>query len=342
MRRVRWAVGAVALITAMTPLQASAGTDALQGQPDRIELPNGWQPEGITTDGRNLYVGSLVDGAIWRASTKTGAGRILAPGATGRVAAGVEYDFRRDLLWVAGADTAKIRVYDADSGRLLRTYAFASATPRFLNDLVVTRHAVYATDSFNQELAVIPFGGKHDDLSAARDGNGHHGGLPKASAAFTLPLTGDLHYVPGFNLNGIVKSHGRLLAVQSNTGLLFRINPTTGVTRTVDLGGALLANGDGLEVHGNILYVVRNDGLVAVVKLDHDVDRGEQVAELTSGDLDVPTTAALAQGSLWVVNARFLPSPTPDTPYWITRLDRFSGASSLQGAGMRAGLGATR
>ena len=35
---------------------------------NRIPLPNGWQPEGITSDGDTLYVGSLVNGAIWRGS----------------------------------------------------------------------------------------------------------------------------------------------------------------------------------------------------------------------------------------------------------------------------------
>ena len=37
--------------------------------------------------------------------------------------------------------------------------------------------------------------------------------------------------------------------------------------------------------------------------------------------LDVPTTIALARGSLWAVNARFTTPPTPTTPYWITRVD---------------------
>jgi hypothetical protein len=37
-------------------------------------------------------------------------------------------------------------------------------------------------------------------------------------------------------------------------------------------------------------------------------------------DFDVPTTLAFAGGSLWAVNARFTTSPTPATPYWITRV----------------------
>ncbi len=29
--------------------------------PDRIDLPAGWAPEGITTDGTTLYAGSLAE-----------------------------------------------------------------------------------------------------------------------------------------------------------------------------------------------------------------------------------------------------------------------------------------
>lgn len=310
MRRVL-GVAALALLAALVPVQAAqAGEDHL---PDQIDLPHGWQPEGITTDGRSLYVGSLADGAIWRAQPRTGDGEVLAPGRTGRVAVGVEYDRRRDVLWVAGGPTGQIRAHDADTGKVLRTYRFPLGTGRFLNDLVVTRRGVFATDSMNQELAVVLF---------KTHGDGHS--LPPRSRATTLPLTGDLVYAEGFNLNGIVRSQGRLLAVQSNTGLLYRINQRTGVTREVDLGGASLTNGDGLEIDDEILYVVRNqDNLVAVVELDDDLDSGELVDEITSTGFDVPTTAALARDSLWVVNARFGTTPTPQTPYWITRVDEY-------------------
>ena len=309
MRRI-WGVGALALLAALVPVQvAQAGDDPL---PDQIDLPNGWQPEGITTDGRSLYVGSLADGAIWQANPRTGDGEILAPGRTGRVAVGVEYDRLRDVLWVAGGPTGQIRAHDGDTGRVLRTYSFPSSTGRFLNDLVVTRRGVFATDSMTQELAVVPFKTNGD----------HQHSLPPRSVATTLPLTGDLVYVEGFNLNGIVRSHGRLLAVQSNTGLLFRINQRTGVTHEVDLGGASLTNGDGLEIDDETLYVVRNqNNLVVVVELDGDLESGEPVEEITSTGFDVPTTAALARDSLWVVNARFGTTPTPEAPYWITRVD---------------------
>lgn len=179
----------------------------------------------------------------------------------------------------------------------------------FLNDVAVTRDAVYVTDSVlaNQHLAVVPLG--------------LGGALPDPSAAFTLPLTGDLSYSAGFNANGIASSRGWLLIVQSNEGLLFRVDPRTGATTRVDTGGYPLTAGDGLEVRGSTLHVVRNQlRLVAMLRLGAGLRSATLLGEVTSAGLDVPTTATPAAGQLWAVNARFGTPVTPDTEYWITRL----------------------
>jgi hypothetical protein len=97
-----------------------------------------------------------------------------------------------------------------------------------------------------------------------------------------------------------------LLAVQSNAGKLFKINPRTGDTREVDLGGATLTNGDGMLLAGRVLFVVQNrDNRIAVVVLSRSLDRGRLVAELTDPEFDVPTTIAFQAGRLYAVNARF-------------------------------------
>ena len=319
MRQLRWGIGTIATLMTLTALQASpvAAQHGHDNPPDSIALPNGWQPEGITTDGKFVYSGSLADGAIFRASVRTGDGKVLATGAPGRVAAGLDFDKRRDLLWVVGGPTGEIRAQNADNGKVVATYEFPSTTAagRFLNDVVVTHDAVFATDSFNQELAVIPL--KHGH------GHGHGHGLPPASAATILPLTGDVVFQDGFNLNGIVESRHMLISVQSNTGLLFRINERTGVSRTINLHGALVTGGDGLELDGRLLYVGRNQGQVDAVKLNHNLGAGRVVATITDPSFDTPTTLALARHSLFVINARFnsVPTPTPDTPYSITRVD---------------------
>ena len=306
MARSRFVILVLALLMSLAPVAASAH----QARPDRIDLPDGWQPEGITTDGMFLYSGSLANGAILRANPRNGNTKIIARGRQGRMAVGIDYDRSRGLLWVAGGSTKTIRAYDAHSGTLLARYDFPSATDRFINDLVVRRRGVFATDSSNQELLIVRL----------RLGDR----LPGPRAATTRPLTGDLVYQDGFNLNGIVKSGRRLIAVQSNTGMLFRINPFTGRTRMIDLGGTVLTNGDGLEIDGDILYVVRNqNNEIAVVDLNRRLTRGKVVDRITDEDFDTPTTVALLRHSLYAVNARFNTTPTADTDYWITRVHAF-------------------
>ena len=92
----------------------------------------------------------------------------------------MDYDRKRDLLWVAGGPTGMVRAQDADTGKVVREYDFSDKS-RFLNDLTVTRRAVLVTDSFNQELAVIPFHRKH-----GHDSSQHRNGLPPAGAGTVL------------------------------------------------------------------------------------------------------------------------------------------------------------
>ncbi|WP_148571704.1 superoxide dismutase [Nocardioides caldifontis] len=285
---------------------AASPPDVTDHLPDRINLPRGYQPEGVTTDGRRLYVGSLADGSIRRVDPRTRSHKTIAAGKRGRVAVGVDHDARRGLVWVAGGATSVVRAHDARTGKVVRTYRFRPLADRFLNDLVVTRAGVFVTDSVNQRLAVVPLHGRK---------------LPPPRAARILRLTGALEHEPGFNLNGIVASKGRLLAVQSNTGRLFRIDPASGRTFRVRTGGYPLTAGDGMELDGRLLHVVRNQlDLVATLELSPRLRHARLVAEQSSSDFDVPTTVALVGHSLWAVNARF-GNPDPENArYWLTRV----------------------
>ena len=135
-------------------------------------------------------------------------------------------------------------------------------------------------------------------------------------------MSGDISFVAGeFNANGIVAASGWLFIVQSNTGKLFRVSPRTGAAKAVDLGGASVTFGDGLELHGRTLYVVRNQlNQVDVFRLGALLATARLRGTITSPGLDVPTTVAFQAGRLWAVNARFGTPVTPTTPYWITRL----------------------
>jgi sugar lactone lactonase YvrE len=299
------------LPAAAAPALAShGGHDA---GPDRIDLPVNWNPEGVTTDKKSVFSGSLATGSILKADPRTGDTTVLPESATGKPAVGLDYDKRRGVIWVAGGPTGEVRAQDAKTGRLLATYttpAGANAAGRFINDLVVTRHAVYATDSFNQELVVVKLGHRH--------GSGHE--VPASGPARLLPLTGDIVFdpTPGvFNANGIVKvRHHGLVLGQTNAGLLFRVDRHTGETTTIE--GVSVPGADGIEPDHRTLYVTGN-GVVTVVKLARDARSGKVVDILTSPDLSVPATSALVHHSLWVANARF-GVPNPDGEFWLTRI----------------------
>ena len=284
---------------------AAPGFAAAPG-PSRIDLPNGWAPEGITAGpGTTVFVGSLSASGVWRGDVRTGQGAVI-PGTQGTFGVGTEYEADANRLWIAGGPTGQVKVLDASTGALLQTYTFAPAG--FLNDLVVTDDAVYVTDSSFAWLDVIPLGSD--------------GSLPDPSAAIMLPLGGDFALAPGFNLNGIVSARGWLIAVQSNTGELFRIDPSTGIASEIALGsGVNVINGDGLELHGGrTLYVVQNqNNRIEKFALGPGLASASLQATLTPAGLDVPTTAAWVGGSLYVVNARFNTPVTPNTEYWITR-----------------------
>jgi sugar lactone lactonase YvrE len=288
----------------LSPAAATAGPTF----PDVIALPDGFQPEGISAGrGTSFFVGSLVDGAIYRGDVRTGRGRVVVPGVEGDTAVGTEVD-ERNRLWVAGGGTGEARVYNARTGELRRTYRLAPEGTTFVNDVVVTRRAAYFTDSVRPRLYVAPV-----------RPNGRLG------PARRLFLEGALQYQPGFNVNGIEASpKGRfLLVVQSNTGNLYRVDAATGRTRRVDLGGASLTNGDGLLRQGRTLYVVRNQlNEVAVVHLGARYRTGRLVDTLTDSDFQVPTTIARIGSALYAVNARFGTPPTPDTEYTVVRVER--------------------
>jgi sugar lactone lactonase YvrE len=113
---------------------------------------------------------------------------------------------------------------------------------------------------------------------------------------------------PGFNLNGIdATPNGKtLIAVQTNTGKLFRIDPATGVAQEISLGGESVPNGDGILLDGKTLYVVQNQlNRVAVIDLAPDLASGHVVTRLTDPDFDVPTTIDELGRRLYAVNARF-------------------------------------
>ncbi|HEX2295659.1 MAG TPA: superoxide dismutase [Actinomycetota bacterium] len=293
------------LAAALLTVALVAPATAAATRPKTIPLPSGFQPEGVAVQGNTFYAGSISTGAIFRGDLRTGEGAIFVPAQSGRSAIGLSLG--DGMLFVAGGSTGQGYVYDATTGATIAVLQLTSGSS-FVNDVVATQDAAYFTDSVNPFVYRVPIEGPGDV------------GVPQAIA-----LTGDLVYQTGFNANGIdaTPDGDTLVLVQSNTGRLFTVDASTGVTDAIDLGGESVVNGDGILLHGRTLWVVQNrDELLTKIRLSPDLASGEVVGRFTDATFDVPTTVARHGSRLVLVNARFgTPSPQ-SASYWLTQIRR--------------------
>jgi CubicO group peptidase (beta-lactamase class C family)/sugar lactone lactonase YvrE len=308
------AVPAVAQATVATEASptappAVAATPVAGGR--TFALPSGGGfPEGIAYDEAtgDFYVGSTIDGTIYRGNIVSGTVEIFLPGRPGLVAYGLALD-GRGRLFVAGGETGAIAVYDTANGQRLAEIGNGLAPNTFLNDVAVTPDGnAYITDAFNPVLWRLP--------ALALPAAVATPGAAVPVAAGSLELFLDLSASPvvlaeGFNANGVVATlEGQyLLVVQSNTGALYRIDIASGEVSQVDLGGAVLAGGNGLALDAQTLYVVTGEAVgaaeaVTLVTLAADFLSGSAGESVTDPTFAAPTSLARYDDCLLVVNSQ--------------------------------------
>ncbi|MFI6828008.1 hypothetical protein ACIBG5_12965 [Kribbella sp. NPDC050241] len=272
--------------------------------PASIPLPKDFQPEGIATGpGATFYAGSLTTGDIFRGSLRTGKGAIFVDAPPGRSASGMKVERDAKRLWVAGGATGHAYVYSTRSGSTVKDLVLATGDS-LINDVTVTEHAAYFTDTFAPVIYKVPIG--------------HHGriGTPQ-----TIPLSGPAAVMGVFpNLNGIdaPRSGKWLILGHSSRGELYLVNPRTGASRTIAITGGTITPGtpDGILLDGRTLWVVENfaERLVKI-RLSGDLTSGRITETFTSKLFRIPTTVAKSGDRLALVNARFdLGFPPPFGP----------------------------
>src|SRR5215207_5126315 len=289
-------------------------------------------PEGVAFDEAtgDFYVGSTVDGTIARGNVQTGTMAVFVPGSPGRVAVGLALD-GTGRLFVAGGDTGAVAVYDTATGQLLLEVSNGLAPNTFLNDVDVSATGdAYITDSFNPLLWRLP-------ATTIPSGAGTPAPVPTTDpleVAVDFTTTGFDLVQTGFNANGIVATpDGRyLLLVQTNTGALYRVDTTTGETIQVDLGQGSLPGGDGMELDGQTLYVVR-EGQITIVTLGPDYASGSIGASFSDPSFATPTTIARYDGCLLVVNSQFdAIQGQPQLPFTVSSVPIPSPIAATPGA----------
>jgi sugar lactone lactonase YvrE len=280
--------------------------------PAELPLPDGFFPEGIVVGrGTNFYTGSLLDGAIYRGDLRTGE-MIAMSDPTGQMAVGLAHDPRTNFVYAASGQgtTGRVAIFDGETMELVDNVTLSEAAG-FVNDVTVTGDGAYLTDSFTHVLYRLPLDPET--------------GIPDPAGVTTIPLGGDFQPEAGFNANGIVATaNGRwLIVVNSASGTLYRVDPSSGVATAVDLGSATVVSGDGLVLSGNTLYVVQNAAQqVSVFQMRADFSRGLAGGVIPLPDSETPTTADLFGSHLYVVDARFVTGPGPDVEYSVVAVDK--------------------
>lgn len=328
MRKLFLSLIPLALIVLALPTQSAIAGD--EPFPRIVDTLPGSYPEGFAIGkGHTAYNGSPL-GSIYKVDLRSGQGGVLVPVQdpdpfNACVILGMRVDPRTNYLFAAGCFAGNAFVYDADTGALIFEYQLNNSGEfGIVNDLTITKDAVYFTDSFRPVLYRLPL---------SKDG-----GIPLNPAAATeIPLpdvfiNNDPFCCTG---NGIVSTpNGRTLIIgHSNLAQLYRFDTATGDVEQIAVDGLLTGFLDGIAMHGDTLYIMTPydppgppDSIdrIQVVELDKGNLSGTLVDTITGPDLDGVASGAIFGNSLYVNNGRYtlfdLGPPPPDTPYWLTKL----------------------
>lgn len=134
--------------------------------------------------------------------------------------------------------------------------------------------------------------------------------------------SGSVFVYDSTNGNGTSPDQRSVLIVQSNTGLLFRVELATGEVSQVRAPD--LSTGDGMFRDGDVLYVVRNQ--IGQVELLRPSPTGDTALTDPDGSITSPafgftTTTIVREGSLYAVNSKFdRQGGQPDLPFEVVRV----------------------
>ncbi|MFF3842662.1 hypothetical protein [Streptomyces sp. NPDC001930] len=316
MRRAPTRTACLAATVLLTALAGAPGPAVARDLPDTyvVSRAPGVLPEGIavTADG-TLYVSSDGTGALYRGDIgRPDLRPFPAQGLKGRTSTlGVHTDRRGRVLSVGGAT---LTVHDRH-GRLLatRTAVGGPLGAPDLNDLTVTKDAVYVTDWANPVVYRADIrGGTVGPLEPWLD---IREAFPQFPAQYWL-------------LNGIVANEsGTTLLVASNgTEAVWRVDTADRTVTRLALGEESFGP-DGMVLRGRTLYAVLNYGAphgVYIARLDEELRTGTVTHRLTQASpgepFDLPTTLARHGCRLYVVNSQ-LDEPPGLPPYTVSAVD---------------------
>ena len=314
----------IALIALALPVQSVSAAD--KPFPKRVHTLDGAASEGFAIGKGSTAYNSSPDGSIYKVDLRSGQGEVLVEiqDPLDCFKLGMRVDDRTNYLFVAGCVYGNAFVYDADTGALIMEYQLnTSGEFGLVNDLTITKDAVYFTDSFRPVLYRLPLS-KNGEIPLD----------PGAATEVPLPdefLNNDLFCCTG---NGIVSTpNGKTLIIgHSNLARLYRLDTATGDVNQIAVDGPLTGFLDGIAMQGKTLYIMTpydfpgppvSIDRIQVVDLDKGYLSGTLVETITDPEnLDGVASGAIFGNSLYVNNARYVVEfpPAADTPFWVTKL----------------------
>ena len=293
--------------------------------PTRVPVLDGSQSEGFAIGKGPTAYNSSPDGSIYKVDLRSGEGEVLVPiqDPFDCQKLGMRVDDRTNYLFVAGCVYGNAFVFDADNGALVNQYQLNNSGEfGIVNDLTITKDAVYFTDSFRPVLYRLPLG--------------RNGSIPGDTGAATeIPLPPEFLNTETFCCagNGIVSTpNGKTLIIgHSNLARLYKMDVATGDVSQIMVDGPLSGFLDGLAMQGSTVYIMTpydfpgppvSIDRIQVVELDKGYASGTLVDTITDPDnLDGVASGAIFGSSLYVNNARYATFPlAPDTPFWVTKI----------------------
>jgi len=270
-----------------------------------IEAP-ALYPETIVYDEQRqaFLVSSLRRGAIYQVD-RDGRARTVVEDPRLCSVLGFAVDRRAGRLWVVNSDLgasvrpsavgskqlAAVGVYDLATGKALRYLDLSSLAPgpHLLNGIALDAQGnAYVTDSFTPVIYRID-----------------------ASGAVSVFLRAAAFAGDGINLNGVVvHPNGYLLVVKKSDGSLFKVPLLEPARFSRVLNSSALRGGDGVVLLSEeSLVIVANrtpqtaTNAAMVLTSGDDWDTARLGSKVEFGDV-YPTTAALRDGSLYVVYSK--------------------------------------
>lgn len=115
-----------------------------------------------------------------------------------------------------------------------------------------------------------------------------------------------------------------MLLDHSSAGGLWQVDPSSGVVSSVPISRGTLTGGDGVELMGSTVFVVRGNNNESITRLTLGHSRSGKLTArwrglITSPDLDFPSTTSRSARYLYTINARFSVADPASADFWVTR-----------------------